>query len=73
LLYQSALELRNFNEDDKITRRWRHCSCYVKETNKIIVFGGNINTSESTNDTLCFAPNGQLISSQVFSFLNKMI
>ncbi|CAF1123671.1 unnamed protein product [Adineta steineri] len=59
-----SLQTLNFNEDEKILRRWRHCSCYIKQTDKIIIFGGKINMSKSTNDTLCLQSNGELIPSQ---------
>ena len=61
--------MSNFNEDESILRRWRHCSCYVQETKKIIIFGGFVNMSKSTNDTLCLQSNGDLLPSQVFVIL----
>ncbi|UJR36652.1 hypothetical protein I4U23_029369 [Adineta vaga] len=60
----NTLEISNFNEDENFLRRWRHCSCYIQQTDKIIIFGGKIDTSKSTNDTLCLQPNGALIPSQ---------
>ncbi|CAF4084752.1 unnamed protein product, partial [Rotaria magnacalcarata] len=60
----NTLQVSNFNEDEKILCRWRHCSCYIKESNKIIIFGGCISVSKSTNDTLCLQTNGELTSTQ---------
>jgi len=61
--FRLALETQHFNEN--LIRRWRHCSCFVNQTNKIILFGGLTSMSNPTNDTLCFQPNGQLIPSEV--------
>ncbi|CAF0806348.1 unnamed protein product [Adineta ricciae] len=60
----NTLEISNFNEDDKFLRRWRHCSCYIQETDKIVIFGGKNSMSQSNNDTICLRTNGQLIPSQ---------
>ena len=60
-----ALEINNLNEEESVVRRWRHCSCYVQESNKILIFGGMIGVSTAANDTLCCQPNGQLIPSEV--------
>ncbi|CAF0929769.1 unnamed protein product [Didymodactylos carnosus] len=63
--------LSNENSVESVGR-WRHCSCYVEETDIIVIFGGKLSVTQSTNETICFTRDGKMIRQEFSSSQNSV-